>query len=50
MFYVVLLALELVVVGIKDPPVTKTDTRETEKILTRQFLLLKRVHAHIHSS
>jgi hypothetical protein len=36
-------------VGIKDPPVTKPD-QEREKILTRQFLLIKRVQARIHSS
>jgi hypothetical protein len=33
-----------------DPPVPKTDTQETEKILRRQFLLIKRVQACIHSS
>jgi hypothetical protein len=37
-------------VGVKDPPVLKTDTQETEKILKRQFLLIKRVQAYIHSS
>jgi hypothetical protein len=31
-------------VGIKDPPVPKTDT-ERQKILTRQYLLIKRVQA-----
>jgi hypothetical protein len=38
------------IVGIKDPPVLKTDTKEAEKILTRQFLLMKRVQACAHSS
>jgi hypothetical protein len=37
-------------VGINDSLVLKTDTQETEKILTRQFLLIKRVQACIHSS
>jgi hypothetical protein len=37
-------------VRIKDRPVLKTGTWETEKILTRQFLLIKRVQAHIHST
>jgi hypothetical protein len=36
-------------VGIKDPLVPKTDTQETEKILKRQFLLIKRVQACTHS-
>jgi hypothetical protein len=30
--------------------VPKTDTEEREKILTRQFLLIKRVQAHNHTS
>jgi hypothetical protein len=29
------------IVGIKDLPVLKTDTRETEKVFTKQFLLIK---------
>jgi hypothetical protein len=37
-------------VGIKDPLVPKTNKKETEKILTRQFLLLKRVQACTHFS
>jgi small subunit ribosomal protein S12e len=40
--------------GIKDPPVLKTDTQEAEKerqkILTRQFLFIRRVQACVHSS
>jgi hypothetical protein len=36
-------------VRIKDPLVLKTDTQETEKILTRQFLLTRRVQAYAHS-
>jgi hypothetical protein len=36
--------------GIKDPLVLKTDTQKTEKNLTKQFLLIKRVQAHIQSS
>jgi hypothetical protein len=38
------------IVGISNPPVPKTDTQETEKILTRQFLLVKRVQARAPSS
>jgi hypothetical protein len=37
------------IVVIKDPPVPKTNTWEKEKILTKQFLFIKRVQAHIHS-
>jgi hypothetical protein len=38
------------IVEINKPPVPKTETQETEKILTRQFLLIKRVQACTHCS
>jgi hypothetical protein len=38
------------IVGIKDPLMPKTDTQKTEKSLTRQLLLIKRVQTHAHSS
>jgi hypothetical protein len=38
------------IVKIKDSPEPKKDTQEKEKMFTKQFLLIKRVQAHIHSS